>query len=87
MDQGRNQEINEYIAGTKWKWKHNTTKSLGHIKSSFIREAYSLFAYIKKIRKSRNKWFNYTAENFGKTRTIQTPKHHMARNNKIQNWN
>lgn len=48
MDQGRNQEINEYIAGTKWKWKHNTTKSLGHIKSSFIREVYSLFAYIKK---------------------------------------
>lgn len=48
MDQGRNQEINEYIAGTKWKWTHNTTKSLGHIKSSFMREVYSLFPYIKK---------------------------------------
>lgn len=70
MSQGRNEEINEYISGTKWKWKPYQNKNLWDtLKAVLWGKFIALFAYIKKkSRKSRNKWFNDTAENFGKTK-------------------
>lgn len=49
MSQGRNEEINEYISGTKWKWKPYQNKNLWDtLKAVLWGKFIALFAYIKK---------------------------------------
>lgn len=47
------QRRNQNIPGTKLKWKHNTTNSLGHIKSSSKKKINSSKCLIKKSKRAQ----------------------------------
>lgn len=71
MDQ-RKKSRKKKIPGNKWKWKHNSTKFLGHIESSLMRKFYSPKCLHSKNVESTNKWLNDVSQQFGKMRTNQS---------------
>ena len=55
----------------KWKWKHNSSKSLGHSESSSKREIYSNISLPQETRKSSNKQFYLIAKRTRKKEHIK----------------
>ena len=65
LDQGRNQKI----PWNKWKWEHNSLKSMGHRESNLQREIHSITVLSREIRKSSNKQSSFTLKGTWKRKT------------------
>ena len=60
MNQQWNQGRNQKISWSKWKWRHNNPKSVGHWEGTPEREIHSTTGLSQETRKSSNKQSNFT---------------------------